>query len=103
MGRHGLAAFCLLLPTLALNAAPPTVADKRLVIELLVQEPDIVTPTGLAVDEQGRVWVIENHTHQRPRRLQRARQRSHSRLFRSRGPTAGCARRAPSPRASATP
>jgi putative membrane-bound dehydrogenase-like protein len=49
-----------------LVAAPPVVLDDRLVIELAAQEPEIVTPTGLAVDEQGRVWIIENHTHQRP-------------------------------------
>lgn len=49
-----------------LFAAPPTVSDNRLVIELVAQEPEIVTPTGLAVDERGRVWAIENHTHQRP-------------------------------------
>jgi putative membrane-bound dehydrogenase-like protein len=49
-----------------LGAAPPTVADKRLVIELVAREPEIVTPTGLAVDERGRIWVIENHTHERP-------------------------------------
>lgn len=47
-------------------AAPPVCSDERLVIELVAKEPDIVTPTGLAVDEQGRIWVIENHTHQRP-------------------------------------
>jgi putative membrane-bound dehydrogenase-like protein len=40
--------------------------DDRLVIELVAKAPDIVTPTGISVDEQGRVWVIENHTHQRP-------------------------------------
>ncbi len=48
------------------SAAPPTPADKRLLIELIAAEPDIVTPTGIAVDERGRIWVIENHTHQRP-------------------------------------
>jgi len=47
-------------------AKPPECADKRLVIELVAKEPEIVTPTGLAVDEHGRIWVIENHTHQRP-------------------------------------
>jgi putative membrane-bound dehydrogenase-like protein len=47
-------------------AAPPTAADSRLIIELIAQEPDIVTPTGVAVDESGRIWVIENNTHQRP-------------------------------------
>jgi putative membrane-bound dehydrogenase-like protein len=46
--------------------APPTPADKRLVIEQIAAEPDIVTPTGVAVDARGRVWVIENHTHERP-------------------------------------
>jgi putative membrane-bound dehydrogenase-like protein len=51
-------------------AQPPTVTDDRLVLELVAREPDIVTPTGLAVDERGRVWVIENHTHQRPPRYQ---------------------------------
>lgn len=56
----------LLLLTATVVAAPPTVADERLTIELVAREPDIVTPTGLTVDEQGRVWVIENHTHQRP-------------------------------------
>jgi putative membrane-bound dehydrogenase-like protein len=43
----------------------PTVTDHRLVLELVAREPDIVTPTGIAVDERGRVWAIENNTHQR--------------------------------------
>lgn len=55
-------------PSGILTAAPPKILDDRLVIELAAEQPDIVTPTGLAVDEQGRVWVIENHTHQRPPR-----------------------------------
>src|SRR5262249_53725647 len=48
----------------------PKVADERLVLELLVKEPQLVTPIGVAVDEQGRVWVIENQTHQRPKEYQ---------------------------------
>jgi putative membrane-bound dehydrogenase-like protein len=56
----------LLLASVNAQAAPPKILDDRLVIELAADQPDIVTPTGLAVDEQGRVWVIENHTHQRP-------------------------------------
>ncbi|MBY0524957.1 MAG: c-type cytochrome [Gemmataceae bacterium] len=48
------------------RAQQPTIADDRLVLEVVAEAPDIVTPTGLAVDEQGRIWVIENHTHQRP-------------------------------------
>jgi putative membrane-bound dehydrogenase-like protein len=57
----------LLLPFLTgpALAGPPTVTDNRLVLELVAKEPDIVTPTGLTVDERGRIWVIENNTHQR--------------------------------------
>jgi putative membrane-bound dehydrogenase-like protein len=60
---------CLLLLVLAvpdLNAKDPTPTDDRLVIELVAREPEIVTPTGIAVDEAGRVWAIENNTHERP-------------------------------------
>jgi putative membrane-bound dehydrogenase-like protein len=48
-----------------LSAAPPSVADPNLVLELVACEPDIVTPTGVAVDAKGRIWCIENNTHQR--------------------------------------
>src|SRR6516165_11141263 len=48
------------------KADPPKCADDFLVIELIAAEPEIVTPTGVAVDERGRIWVIENHTHQPP-------------------------------------
>ena len=64
--RRTLASLALLLYASGVGGAPPIVADNRLVIELVAAEPDIVTPTGLTVDERGRVWVIENHTHQRP-------------------------------------
>ena len=47
-------------------AQPPTPTDNRLVMELVAKEPDVVTPTGIAVDGQVRIWVIENNTHQRP-------------------------------------
>jgi putative membrane-bound dehydrogenase-like protein len=60
------AVVALTFPTIT-SADPPVCTDERLVIELVAKEPDIVTPTGIAVDEQGRVWVIENHTHERPR------------------------------------
>ncbi len=55
--------LCLAPPA---PAKPPECTDSHLVIELVAREPDIVTPTGLAVDEHGRIWVIENNTHQRP-------------------------------------
>ena len=48
------------------NAAPPRLLDSRLVFERIAAEPEIVTPTGIAVDGRGRVLVIESHTHFRP-------------------------------------
>ncbi|MGY8651667.1 MAG: hypothetical protein ACKVKM_12795, partial [Verrucomicrobiia bacterium] len=45
----------------------PKSSDPRIVIELIAEAPDIVTPTGLGVDAKGRVIVIESHTHFRPK------------------------------------
>jgi putative membrane-bound dehydrogenase-like protein len=64
MARLLLAGIFLLTPA-SLFAAPPTVADPNLVLELVAEQPDIVTPTGVAVDAKGRIWCIENNTHQR--------------------------------------
>ncbi len=63
------ATLTLALWLTAADAAPvvmPTVHDPRLKIELVAAEPDLVTPTGLAVDARGRVLVVECHTHFRP-------------------------------------
>jgi putative membrane-bound dehydrogenase-like protein len=64
-------ATCILISSLCWRAvtvaAPPTSADDRLVVELVAQEPEVVTPTGIAVDPRGRIWVIENNTHFRPK------------------------------------
>jgi putative membrane-bound dehydrogenase-like protein len=49
-----------------LGAVPPKVLDPRLVFERIAAEPEIVTPTGIAVDGRGRILVIESHTHFRP-------------------------------------
>ena len=54
------------LEAAAALAQAPAATDARLVVELVAREPDIVTPTGLTVDGRGRVWVIENNTHERP-------------------------------------
>lgn len=35
-------------------------------VSIFAENPDIVTPTGIAVSPDGRVFVLENHTHQRP-------------------------------------
>ena len=60
--------FCLLSAfTLPLVGAEiPKVIDPRIVVELVADTPQIVTPTGLGVDSKGRVLVIESHTHFRP-------------------------------------
>ncbi len=47
--------------------ASPRSLDPRLTFEQIAREPQIVTPTGLAVDARGRVLVVESHTHFRPK------------------------------------
>jgi putative membrane-bound dehydrogenase-like protein len=44
----------------------PTINDDRLTLELFASEPDIVTPTGMAVDGRHRIFCVESHTHQPP-------------------------------------
>ena len=57
----------LLAAALGAEALPagemPHVLDARLAIELFAADPDIVTPTGIAVDARGRVLAVESHTH----------------------------------------
>ncbi len=38
-------------------------AGPRLKIELVAEQPALVTPTGIDVDERGRVFVLESNTH----------------------------------------
>jgi len=64
----------LLLSTLAMtgSALPPARgAEPRVLIDgvklkLIATEPEIVTPVGMTFDTQGRLLVIESHTHKRP-------------------------------------
>jgi putative membrane-bound dehydrogenase-like protein len=64
------------LLTLVLLTAPvgdaelPRSLDPALKVELIAAEPDLVTPTGIAVDASGRVLVVESHTHFRPKDYQ---------------------------------
>lgn len=60
-----------ILPILFLSAtpliaeiAPPAVLDPNLQISLVAAEPEINTPVGIAVDKKGRLFVVENNTHQ---------------------------------------
>ncbi len=64
MLRFLLGIFSVALPGVGAAAIDiPKAVDDRLVVELFAAEPDIVTPTGIAVDALGRVLVIESHTH----------------------------------------
>lgn len=35
-------------------------------LSLVAEHPILATPTGIDVDEQGRIWVVATHTHMRP-------------------------------------
>ncbi|MDC0314714.1 hypothetical protein OAL92_02700, partial [bacterium] len=39
-------------------------------LSVVAEHPDIATPTGLDVDEKGRVWVVSCHTHLPPKDYQ---------------------------------
>jgi putative membrane-bound dehydrogenase-like protein len=45
----------------------PRAADPRLEVSLFAAAPDIVQPIHMAFDRQGRLLVIESHTHFRPK------------------------------------
>ena len=51
----------------ALLAEPPKVVPSGGTVELVASEPDVRTPVAIAVDPRGRVWVLENNTHFRPK------------------------------------
>jgi len=42
---------------------PIAVSDPALTLELIAEEPDIVTPIGLTIDERDALYVLESHTH----------------------------------------
>jgi putative membrane-bound dehydrogenase-like protein len=41
----------------------PESKDQRITVELFAEAPQIKHPTGLSIDKNGRVYVIESHTH----------------------------------------
>src|SRR5437868_5889391 len=45
----------------------PSVSDPRLELTLLAAEPEIMTPVGLAVAPDQRLFVVESHTHFPPK------------------------------------
>lgn len=60
------ALLCLLSPVSAAETAPRSL-DPALRITLFAENPQLVTPTGIDVDAQGRVWAIESNTHFPPK------------------------------------
>lgn len=44
----------------------PEIFDDRLVIELIAEQPDVVTPIGLTIDHKDILYVLESHTHTPP-------------------------------------
>jgi len=44
----------------------PKVLDNRLSLELILENPDIVTPIGLTIDSEDNLYVLESHTHTPP-------------------------------------
>ena len=48
------------------NPSFPKIFDDRLVIELIAEQPDVVTPIGLAIDQNDVLYVLESHTHTPP-------------------------------------
>src|ERR1041384_5981669 len=62
--EHVIVALCLMhvVPALA-GPANVRLEDPRFEITLFAEQPQIWTPTGIAVDPQGRVLAIESNTH----------------------------------------
>ncbi|MGV3534118.1 MAG: PVC-type heme-binding CxxCH protein [Chthoniobacteraceae bacterium] len=69
MSPSHLFALSLALTPLGLAAppTPPAPVDKSLHVQLVAMEPEIRTPTAIATDERGRIWVLENNSHFRPK------------------------------------
>lgn len=60
------AVFTLVAPSSAETDFVPTIHDPNVAsVTLFAENPDIVTPIGVAVAPDGRVFVQENHTHKR--------------------------------------
>ncbi|MEM6843114.1 MAG: PVC-type heme-binding CxxCH protein [Bacteroidota bacterium] len=44
----------------------PKVLDPNLSLDLVAESPQIITPIGLAIDEEDQLYVLESHTHSPP-------------------------------------
>ena len=77
VSRYTFAVLAVILAQLAGNShSTRATADDRpsdmqmlqpgVQLTLLAEHPDLSTPTGIDVDDQGRVWLVATHTHFRP-------------------------------------
>lgn len=64
--RIALIVTIVLAAASAMLAAEPRVSNDSYQLELVAEDPDIVTPIAMAFDKEGRLLVVESHTHQRP-------------------------------------
>ena len=57
-------------PSTLMFAAEPdpqvTATESGIRLTMIAEHTDLVTPTGIDVDDQGRVWAVATHTHMRP-------------------------------------
>jgi putative membrane-bound dehydrogenase-like protein len=58
---------CQLSPKEARLPALVKVHDPEIELKVMVSDPDIVTPIGIAIDKFDRVYVLESHTHLAPK------------------------------------
>ncbi len=62
-----LVALCAALNSSAATPPFPQSPDGSVKVSLFAADPEIVTPIGITVDPQGRVFVIESNSHFRPK------------------------------------
>src|ERR1700756_2312846 len=67
--RRQLFIFALLsVSAIAVEPPPyPRALVPGVTVELVAQEPDVCTPTAIATDAGGRIWLLQNNTHFRPK------------------------------------
>jgi putative membrane-bound dehydrogenase-like protein len=53
---------------LAAAPEPPKAVPAGFTVQLVAMEPEIRTPTAITTDSRGRVWMLENNTHFRPKK-----------------------------------
>lgn len=68
IGIRTLTFFCFAAVTLAAADPDPQVQTTQpgVRLSLVAEHSQLATPTGVDVDDQGRIWVVATHTHFRP-------------------------------------